>query len=139
MPRKACAKCGATDWGTRNRCNPCRASAARAASASRGGDARAKDRERLRSWRAANPEKARAQLRRQRYGLDDRAFDALLSAQEGRCAICRTTAAACVDHCHTSGSVRGILCHGCNTGLGQFRDDRALIMAAAAYLEEASR
>jgi hypothetical protein len=86
----------------------------------------------------ANPAKARAQQRRQRYALDGPSFDALLIAQEGRCAICRASAAACVDHCHTTGTVRGILCRACNTGLGQFRDDRSIILAAAAYLEEGS-
>jgi hypothetical protein len=139
MTRAPCATCGASDWGTRNRCNPCRASAARVAWASSANEARAKDRERLRTWRAANPEKTRAQRRSQRYMLDAAAFEALLSAQEGRCAVCRAPGAACVDHCHTTGRVRGILCRACNTGLGQFRDDRILILAAATYLEESSK
>jgi len=40
-----------------------------------------------------------------------------------------------VDHDHVTGALRGVLCGRCNTGLGMFRDDTALIEAAAEYIE----
>jgi hypothetical protein len=42
-----------------------------------------------------------------------------------------------VDHCHTSGKIRGLLCVRCNMGLGQFRDNPLALIKAAEYLEEA--
>lgn len=40
-----------------------------------------------------------------------------------------------IDHDHKTGRIRGMLCHGCNTGLGAFRDDPNLLRRAATYLE----
>jgi hypothetical protein len=72
------------------------------------------------------------------FGMTRDGYDALLSAQGGGCAICGTEPDGqrlAVDHCHDTGIVRGILCFGCNSGLGLFGDDAALIERAAAYLE----
>ena len=138
-PSRVCPTCGASDWGTRNRCNPCRARAQREAWAANPTDARAKDSARHRAWRAANRPKVRAQDLRRLYGLDLVSFEALLAAQGRRCAICRAEEPRCVDHCHRSGTVRGILCRPCNSALGQFRDDPELVLAAIAYLREVRR
>ena len=61
-----------------------------------------------------------------------------LSGQKS-CAICGMTEAALgkrlsLDHCHASGSIRGLLCTPCNLGLGLFRDRPELLLAAATYL-----
>jgi hypothetical protein len=71
------------------------------------------------------------------YGLTIDDYVALLSKQGGACAICKTMpdGTPCVDHCHGCGTVRGILCRACNTGLGLYRDRRSLMSAAIAYLE----
>jgi hypothetical protein len=84
--------------------------------------------------------------RRFRYGLSDAEFTALLASQDYRCAICKTPIAEGnghnglhVDHCHKTGAVRGLLCGHCNTGLGRFRDDPALLRAAIKYLGSRSQ
>lgn len=42
----------------------------------------------------------------------------------------------CIDHCHKTGKVRGILCDGCNVGLGSFGDNPKTLKLAIAYLEK---
>ena len=85
--------------------------------------------------------KNRRALLRQEYNLTPECFDRMLADQEGKCAICSEEfgeATPNVDHCHTTGEVRGLLCTGCNTGLGHMRDDPARLEAGAAYLRRHS-
>lgn len=57
--------------------------------------------------------------------------------QSGKCLICNEIPKRLVvDHCHTSGKVRGLLCDHCNTGLGRFKDSPELLMAAIRYLKK---
>lgn len=44
-----------------------------------------------------------------------------------------------VDHDHTTGAVRGLLCSACNTGIGHLKDDPAVVAAALHYLKERTR
>ena len=69
-----------------------------------------------------------------RYGITPAQYDALLAAQDG-CAICGDKGSRLtVDHCHFTDTVRGLLCHGCNLGLGKFNDSPALVERALHYL-----
>jgi hypothetical protein len=69
------------------------------------------------------------------YNITDRAYAAMLRKQKGRCAICGVKMIVpCVDHCHDTGKVRGLLCHHCNTGLGMFKDNPKTLKRALAYL-----
>ena len=78
------------------------------------------------------------------YGITGLEYNTLLKKQEGVCAICGTSTPTLnqdetrpnlyVDHCHTSGAVRGLLCGKCNSGLGQFNDNPELLQAAINYL-----
>lgn len=53
------------------------------------------------------------------YGLDKRDWVNMLLGQLGRCRICdENMDKPCVDHCHSTGRVRGMLCRRCNTLLG---------------------
>lgn len=77
---------------------------------------------------------------RRTYGISMREFDELVEFQGGNCAICFKpldvlNRRANIDHCHTTDRVRGILCTGCNTGLGHLGDDIEGLKRALYYLE----
>jgi Recombination endonuclease VII len=63
----------------------------------------------------------------------------LLDAQNGVCAVCKLPSrrTLCVDHCHATRQVRGLLCDKCNTALGLLGDDSKRMRAAAAYVDRA--
>jgi hypothetical protein len=69
-----------------------------------------------------------------RYGMSHEQYIEMWDAQEGLCAICRFRIDIVVDHCHTTGKVRGLLCRGCNAGLGHFEEKPERLAAAAEYL-----
>lgn len=79
---------------------------------------------------------------RQRYGLTQETFIALLEDQGNLCAICRrefTSYPGSVDHDHTTEEVRGIVCRACNAGLGAVRDDTQRILNLIEYLERTDK
>ena len=95
----------------------------------------------------ASPKRRRVYIRkyrlRTRYGLSLGTYNKMLVAQEGVCAICRfpetahrkgTIVEFAVDHDHSTGRVRGLLCRSCNLGLGRFKDSPRLLLAALEYL-----
>ncbi len=74
------------------------------------------------------------------YGMTMENYDLLLAAQGGECAICHSSPGQghphlVVDHCHTTGRVRGLLCHSCNRTIGAMNDDICLLRSAVNYLE----
>jgi len=72
------------------------------------------------------------------YGISLEDYDVMFERQGGACAICkRTGVTLCVDHCHLTGEVRGLLCIRCNSALGFCSDDPAVLLAAAEYLQAA--
>ncbi|MGZ4518794.1 MAG: endonuclease VII domain-containing protein [Mycobacteriaceae bacterium] len=85
-----------------------------------------------------DPEKRRARLLRQ-YGLTPEDVEAMTRAQGGRCALCGAETRLVIDHDHTTGTVRGLLCNACNTGLGKLGDSVAGLMRAVAYLQGTRR
>lgn len=108
---------------------------------------REKENERQRIYRAANRNKVLESNRRserhrrlKRYGLTYNQYQELLTAQDHACAICKTKDSGSrdwhVDHCHTTGIVRGILCHHCNLMLGNARDNIKILDAGIKYLEK---
>lgn len=77
--------------------------------------------------------------RRYSYGLNPEQYKAMVEAQGGRCAICDHPPAdgvLRVDHCHTTGEIRGLLCRHCNLALGNMRDDISRLRKAISYLEK---
>lgn len=96
-----------------------------------------------------------------KYRIKPEQYDAMREQQQYRCAICgvletdidlsrvggrprKAGQQLCkvplaVDHDHTSGAVRGLLCPPCNAGLGAFGDAPARLLAAIAYLKVGER
>ncbi|MEU9196437.1 endonuclease VII domain-containing protein [Streptomyces hundungensis] len=72
---------------------------------------------------------------RRKYGMTEADREIMIAEQQGVCCICLSAAAIHVDHCHTTGRVRGVLCFNCNTGLGLLGENPDTIRRAAAYLE----
>jgi Recombination endonuclease VII len=97
--------------------------------------------ERCRDYYHAHKHDSAVQRALRRYGISRAEYDALLAKQGGACAICRKRAKGrlCVDHCHVTGMVRGLLCNECNCALGYLKDDQASLVAALAYLGALSR
>ncbi len=91
-----------------------------------------------REWRKRNPERWAQLMRRHHYGIEEPEFQALLTAQGGRCAICREQFAKTpsVDHDHVTKRIRGLLCRNCNCGIGLLKDSPLVLRAAAEYLEK---
>lgn len=93
------------------------------------------------TWAKANPDRVNDQRRRsawRRYGIDPMMAAAALAKHNGRCDCCGTDKTARgrwnVDHEHTTGRIRGILCCACNLGIGQLGDTVEGITNAVRYL-----
>lgn len=68
-------------------------------------------------------------------------IDAIYREADGKCAICASPRGKrnhALDHCHTTGKLRGVLCVNCNQGLGHFKDDVERLRKAIQYLERFS-
>ena len=140
----------------------CNASAARRYRQKRGlnEDVRAKRRAGVKLWRERHPERARLIVMasvnkraeyykkknrdlvlKSKFGITQATYDAMWSAQCGRCSICLKYLTkthqngAHIDHCHQTGKVRGILCGPCNRGLGMLQDNAMFMQRAWSYLQ----
>ena len=77
-----------------------------------------------------------------KFGITVDKYNNFVSIQNNSCAICNKPKELFegmgnnfhIDHCHTSGKVRGLLCSNCNTGLGQFKDNIKSLENAIQYL-----
>jgi hypothetical protein len=105
----------------------------------------------MREWhrkaRATNPDYYLSQDLQRNYGVTLEWYREQLSKQNNVCAICEqseTTVirgkviAMPVDHDHTTGKARGLLCTKCNRGLGLFRDNIDFLQSAISYLNSTS-
>lgn len=77
------------------------------------------------------------------YNLTEKQCNDIWKYQGGRCAICQTDInkpgdrenPPHIDHCHTTGKVRGLLCPHCNLMLGHSKDNKDTLLRAIRYLE----
>lgn len=77
---------------------------------------------------------------RKKFGIGLVEYQQMAERQQNKCALCgreeRTRQRRlAIDHCHETNKIRGLLCHHCNTGLGNFMDSIALLKLAVTYLE----
>lgn len=90
------------------------------------------------NWKGLSREDQRLQ---RLYGVTMDYYNQKLEEQGGVCVICKISPDSekkrfHIDHCHTTGKVRGILCSNCNTALGSFRDNVESLNRAIEYLGE---
>lgn len=94
-----------------------------------------------RKWYAANEERNWNKHLLNTYGIDSVRYYEILESQNGCCAICSKHKSLFkkrlhVDHCHTKGKVRGLLCGSCNLGIGKLGDTYEGVQKAAEYLRD---
>lgn len=93
-----------------------------------------------RAKKRADGQKPQARIRRRhrdlvnKYGIGIDEFNALALLQRHKCAVCHRTEKLVVDHDHSAGNVRALLCDRCNRAIGLLRDDPEVCLAAAEYL-----
>jgi len=90
-------------------------------------------------YRRANYHKIRKEKRlKERYGMSLDDYHLMSLRQNGVCAICKCAPKTPlhVDHCHTTGRVRGLLCGSCNRALGLLKDNCKFLENAITYLIE---
>lgn len=95
------------------------------------------------AWRDKTPDGMRTARLRHFFGISAADYDAKLATQSGVCAICGRPEtkhnqsglmSLAVDHNHTTGQIRGLLCYRCNTTLGGLDEDTAIMRAMIDYL-----
>lgn len=104
--------------------------------------ARAVDAPKGRSRRDPIRRRKHARLK-EKYGISVETYEDMLAAQGSCCRICNVALTGetyatkpCVDHCHETKRVRGILCAFCNIALGFLKDDPARLARAIEYLNQ---
>lgn len=73
----------------------------------------------------------------QRYGINEATYNAMLEQQGFRCKCCdyQPGRKLCIDHDHSTGKVRGLLCNDCNRALGFAKDDPKILHNLSLYLK----
>lgn len=98
-------------------------------------------RDRTRVWKKKNKEKLRNQHLKRTYGITLEEYNNMLIAQNNSCSIClisiedtKEKRNLAVDHCHTTGKIRGLLCMNCNKSLGLLKDNPLIVKNMLEYL-----
>jgi len=99
---------------------------------------------RVKDFQRTKDQTRKGNLRR-RFGLTPEQYADMVVAQNGRCAVCFRPETAvnqygvkalAVDHDHSTGVVRGLLCMRCNIVLGLVKDDTDILQSAIEYLSD---
>ena len=90
-------------------------------------------------WKQQNPDYHVTYNLQHKYGLTKHQHNEMISKQNNCCAICKLSFSETkpfVDHNHTTGKVRDLLCHHCNAGIGHLRENPDILRAAIEYLHK---
>ncbi len=123
-PRKTCNKCkNKHDWETLKK-----------------DENRHKRHNKYRTYlRIKNDEKVKDSFYRSTYSVTYKEKLLMVEEQDNKCKICNkefeNSKDTHLDHCHTTGEIRGILCSNCNKGLGCFKDNEDFLKEAIIYLK----
>lgn len=85
-----------------------------------------------------NPRYYRAIDLKSKYNLTLDEYDKMILLQDNKCAICKNEflkGYPYVDHCHSTGKTRGILCMGCNTSLGLLKENISILKSMIKYIK----
>jgi len=98
------------------------------------------DKARVKARHQANPDRTKNNDLKRMYGITLEEHTKMFEKQNGVCAICKKPGDGkwkklCVDHCHTTGKVRGLLCKRCNIALGEVRDNTHILQSMIEYLQ----
>ena len=91
----------------------------------------------------ANPycKECRRKFYGRKYGFDLKDYNKMLAAQDGRCAICKKPPTPrhplCIDHCHATNQIRGLICRPCNSALGHAFENPEILRRMIQYLKKA--
>ena len=106
---------------------------------------RASQLQKAKEYRLKYPEKNKESIRnatlKAKYGITSKQYDELFQSQGYKCAVCNCTqnngyGKMPVDHCHTTGKVRAILCQSCNVTLGKVGENEEILLSLIAYLRK---
>lgn len=95
-----------------------------------------KSRQRRRELYAQNPAGQLSRARKYKYGISQQEWEKLFLECEGKCQICSSPEEICVDHNHSTGRVRGLLCRKCNAAIGLLKETPELLLKAVEYLRK---
>jgi hypothetical protein len=136
---KVCKKCGSTYY--KLRCTTCYNSYMRSYNNSN----KEKCSKRNKRYKLRHPDICKNSVLKVVHGITLKDYNILLESQDGTCAICGNEETGCnqhgilkflsVDHDHTTGIIRGLLCKRCNLVLGQIKDSIDLLNKMKMYLK----
>lgn len=94
----------------------------------------------VKKYRSENKDVIKNKILKKKFNISLEEYNTMLQNQNHKCNICKTEKTElgrllCVDHCHETGIIRGLLCDRCNRGIGVFKDNVILLTEAIKYIK----
>lgn len=97
-------------------------------------------------WARKNKQRHTSNQMQYRYGISKEMYDEKIKQQQNKCAICHQEETAvdnkgtvknlAIDHNHSTGKVRDLLCKACNVSLGLLKEDKEILKSMLNYIEK---